>query len=153
MGDGDWNDGFNMIGSGWKGESVWLPPCSENALATVHLSDLLPPHAVVLWLDHDRIQAGTLFPPEGVRHPFTWEQLGARIDAREPWLQLFSGDPPPAHTPALELEIAALPGLADLGAGEAHHPELLASTRKRPTCATVCVAITPGPPLPVMPVS
>ena len=114
-----------------KGESVWLPPCSENALATVHLSDLLPPHAVVLWLDHDRVQAGTHFPPEGVRHPFSWEQLAARIDAREPWLQLFSGDPPPAHTPALELAIAALPGLADLGAGEAHHPELLARARKR----------------------
>ena len=24
IGDGDWNDGFNLIGSGWKGESVWL---------------------------------------------------------------------------------------------------------------------------------
>ncbi len=24
MGDGDWNDGFNLVGSGWKGESVWL---------------------------------------------------------------------------------------------------------------------------------
>lgn len=24
MGDGDWNDGFNMIGTDWKGESVWL---------------------------------------------------------------------------------------------------------------------------------
>lgn len=24
MGDGDWNDGFNLIGSKWKGESVWL---------------------------------------------------------------------------------------------------------------------------------
>ena len=127
-----------------KGESVWLPPCSENALATVHLSDLLPPHAVVLWLDHDRIQAGTLFAEVGTVAPdrprtsrgdvptlSSWEQLAARIDAREPWLQLFSGDPPPAHTPALELEIAALPGLADLGAGEAHHPELLASARKR----------------------
>ena len=114
-----------------KGESVWLPPCSENDLATIHLSDLLPPHAAVLWLDHDRIQAGTLFPPEGVRHPFSWEQLTARIDVREPWLQLYSGDPPPAHSPALELEIAALPGLADLGAGEAHHPELLAGARKR----------------------
>ncbi len=114
-----------------KGEAVWLPPCSESALATVQLSDLLPPHAAVLWLDHDRIQAGTLFPPEGVVCPLTWEQLAARIDAREPWLQLFSGDPPPAQTPALELEIAGLPGLADLGAGEAHHPELLASARKR----------------------
>ncbi len=24
MGDGDWNDGFNLIGTNWKGESVWL---------------------------------------------------------------------------------------------------------------------------------
>lgn len=24
MGDGDWNDGFNLIGTQWKGESVWL---------------------------------------------------------------------------------------------------------------------------------
>ncbi len=114
-----------------KGESVWLPPCSENALATVQLSDLLPPHAAVLWLDHDRIRAGTLFPPDGVKEPPTWKELASRIDAREPWLQLFSGDPPPARIPALELEIAALPGLAELGAGEAHHPELLMQARQR----------------------
>lgn len=24
MGDGDWNDGFNLIGTDWKGESIWL---------------------------------------------------------------------------------------------------------------------------------
>lgn len=24
MGDGDWNDGFNLIGTKWKGESTWL---------------------------------------------------------------------------------------------------------------------------------
>lgn len=117
-------------GSVEKGESVWLPPCSENALATVHLSDLLPPQAAVLWLDHDRIRAGTRFPPEGVKHPLTWEQLAARIDAVHPWLQLFSGDPPPAHTPALEWDIAAISGLAELGADGAHHPELLARARK-----------------------
>ena len=114
-----------------KGESVWLPPCSENSLATVQLVDLLPPKSAVLWLDHDRLRAGALFPPEGVREPLSWEQLAARVDAREPWLQLFSGDPPPARTPALALEIASLPGLAELGAGEAHHPELLAQARQR----------------------
>ena len=114
-----------------KGDTVWLPPCSERALATVQLADLLPLHAAVLWLDHDRIHAGTLFPPEEIRHPLSWEQLSGRIDAREPWLQLYSGDPPPAHTPALELEVAALPGLAELGAGEAHHPELLMQARQR----------------------
>jgi len=114
-----------------KAESAWLPPCSERQLATVQLADLLPPRAAVLWLDHDRLRAGTLFPPEHARHPQTWEQLGARVAARDPWIQLYAGDPPPAQTPILPLEIAALPGLSELGAGEAHHPELLAGARKR----------------------
>lgn len=114
-----------------KGESVWVPPCSERTLATVQLADLLPPQAAVVWLDHDRIQAGALFPPEGISRALTWEQLAARVAAREPWLQLFAGDPPPAQTPTAPLEIAALPGLAELGAGEAHHPELLAQARQR----------------------
>ncbi|MDD4016439.1 MAG: transcription-repair coupling factor [Kiritimatiellae bacterium] len=114
-----------------KGESVWLPPCTGKTLATVQLVDVLPEKSAVLWLDHDRIRAGTLFPPEKIRHPLSWEQLAARTAAREPWLQLFSGDPPPAQTPALALEIAALPGLAELGAGEAHHPELLSQARQR----------------------
>lgn len=113
------------------GDSVWLPPCSEDDLATVQLADLLPRHAAVLWLDHDHIRAGTLFPPEGIRHPLTWDQLAARISARAPWLQLYSGDPPPTQTPSAPLAIAALPGLSELGAGEAHHPELLANARKR----------------------
>ncbi len=114
-----------------KGQSVWLPPCSENALATVQLADLLPPHAAVLWLDHDRIQTAALHPPGELRHPLSWDGLVTRVEAREPWLQLCSGDPPPAQTPALALDIAALPGLAELGAGEAHHPELLVSARQR----------------------
>ncbi len=114
-----------------KGESVWLPPCSEGDLATVQLVDLLPSASAVLWLDHDRIRAGTLFPPDGISKPLSWEALAARVAARAPWLQLFSGDPPPARMPALALEIAALPGLAELGAGEAHHPELLAQARQR----------------------
>ena len=114
-----------------KGDSVWLPPCTEHALVTVQLADLLPSHAAVVWLEHDRIRAGALYPPEGVSHPLTWDELEGRIAAREPWLQLFSGDPPPAQTPALELAIAPLPGLAEFGADEAHHPELLASARKR----------------------
>ena len=114
-----------------KGEEVWLPPCSEKALATVQLAELLPPQAAVLWLDHDSLRAGTLFAPDGRRPLLSWEQLAGRVGAREPWLQLFCGDPPPAQTPALELAIAALPGLAELGAGEAHHPELLAQARQR----------------------
>jgi len=114
-----------------KGTEVWLAPCSERHLATVQLIDLLPPQAAVVWLDHDRICAGMPFPPEDTRSACSWEELMERVAAREPWLQLLTGDPPPARTPALALEIAALPGLAELGAGEAHHPELLTQARQR----------------------
>ncbi|MDR2850305.1 MAG: transcription-repair coupling factor, partial [Verrucomicrobiota bacterium] len=113
------------------GAAVWLPPCSEAALATVQLVDLLPPGAAVLWLDHDRIRAGTLFPPDDVRDPLSWDALETRVALRRPALQLFCGDPPPPQTPALPLDIATLPGLAELGAGEGHHPELLMQARQR----------------------
>jgi len=113
------------------GTAVWLPPCSESAMPTVQLVDLLPPRCAVLWLDHERIRTGTLFPPDGVRDPLSWDALQARVAARSPACQLYSGDPPPPQTPALALEIAALPGLAELGAEEAHHPELLMQARQR----------------------
>lgn len=114
-----------------KGTEVWLAPCSETCLATVQLIDLLPQQAAVVWLDHDRLRADTPFLAENTRAPCSWKQCLERIAAREPWLQLFSGDPPPARIPVLALEIAALPGLAEFGAGEAHHPELLAQARQR----------------------
>jgi len=100
-------------------------------MPTVQLVDLLPPRCAVLWLDHERIRTGTLFPPDGVRDPLSWDALQARVAARSPACQLYSGDPPPPQTPALALEIAALPGLAELGAEEAHHPELLMQARQR----------------------
>ncbi len=114
-----------------RGTAVWLPPCKEAALPTAQLIDLLPPGCAVLWFDHDRIRAGTFFLPDDVRAPLSWETLQARVADRAPAWQLYSGDPPPPHTPALALEIAALPGLAELGADEAHHPELLMQARQR----------------------
>jgi transcription-repair coupling factor (superfamily II helicase) len=109
------------------GDAVWLPPCSETALATVRLVSLLPPGAAVLWLDHDLLKQAD----GGQSAPFSWDELETHIAARAPSLQLFCGDPPPPQTPALPLDIAALPGLAELGAGEAHHPELLMQARQR----------------------
>ncbi len=121
------------------GQEVWLPPCSETGLATLHLETLLPPHASVLWLDHDLIRAGADAPPPSTtgharpasRAPAFWDTLAARINTREPWLQLFAGDPPPARTPTLDFAIAALPGLAEWSAENAHHPELLTGVRQR----------------------
>jgi len=102
-----------------KGGSVWLPPCSEAALPTVHLPDLFPPHTSVIWLEHDRAGgAGLCACP------------GAHADTPL-HMELFCGDPPPPQVAVLPLDIATLPGLAELGAEGAHHPELLAHARKR----------------------
>ena len=106
-----------------KGESVWLPPCSEEALATVHLVDLLPAQAAILWLEHDRVA-------EAVGHG-AWDAFRRQVAVRDPWLELYCGDPPPPKMAAFPLDIAILPGLAELGVEGAHHPELLANTRKR----------------------
>ncbi|MDX9867864.1 MAG: transcription-repair coupling factor [Kiritimatiellia bacterium] len=122
-----------------RGQEAWLPPCAETGLATLRLEALLPPHASVLWLDHDLIRAGADAPSPradghartGNRAPAAWDALAARVGAREPWLQLFAGDPPPARTPTLDFAVAALPGLAGWGAENAHHPELLAGVRQR----------------------
>jgi transcription-repair coupling factor (superfamily II helicase) len=109
------------------GNTVWLPPCSETALATVQFIDLLPAGAAVLWLDHDLLKQAD----GGPSAPFAWDGLEARVAARAPSLQLFCGDPPPRRTPALPFGIAALPSLAELGAGEARHPELLMQARQQ----------------------
>jgi len=108
---------------------AWLPPCAEKALPTVNLADLLPPGGAVLWLDHDQ----TLAPPNDADADArtSWQNLAETVSSRSPWMQLFSGDPPPPQTPALPLDIAALPGLAELGADSAHHPELLSGARQR----------------------
>jgi len=114
-----------------RGDAVWLPPCTEAALPMVQLVDLLPPGCAVLWFEHDRIRGGTFFPPDDVEEPLSWEALQTRVAERAPAWQLYSGDPPPAQTPALELEIAALPGLAELGAERVRYPELLMQARQR----------------------
>ena len=44
---------------------------------------------------------------------------------------IFTGDPPPPATPTLPLPTSALPGFAELAAGEAHHPELFDAARQR----------------------
>ncbi|MDD2455154.1 MAG: transcription-repair coupling factor [Kiritimatiellae bacterium] len=107
---------------------AWLPPCAEKALPAVSLAALLPPGAAVLWIDHDQTLAR---PDPADQEDADLRNLAETIMSRGPWMQLFSGDPPPPQTPALPLDIAALPGLAELGAGSAHHPELLSGARQR----------------------
>jgi len=49
MGAGDWNDGFNMVGVNWKGESVWLAQ---------FLYDILRRFAPISKKRHDKKRAG-----------------------------------------------------------------------------------------------
>ena len=121
-----------------KRDEVWIPPCSERALATVQLPCLLPAQIDVLWLEHDRLQAA-LVQTEVARDLHTLLHGKAEtscvlpliVEGCAPHRQLFTGEPPPPLMPLLPLDIAAVPGLAELGASDAHHPELLAQARKR----------------------
>ena len=76
-----------------------------------------------------RHPGGTDVMPSDPSALLTWGDLSARITARSPLLELFCGDPPPPATPSLPLEIAALPGLSDLG--DWHHPDVIHAARKR----------------------
>ena len=44
---------------------------------------------------------------------------------------IFSGDPPPEKTPTYDFQTSPLPGFSELGADEAHHPELFDAARRR----------------------
>ena len=109
-------------------ELIWLPPCSEAPLPTLHMIDLLPPQVAVLWIEHDSIEEAVYF---ATHRTSSWETFKQRVAAREPWLELYCGEPPPPQMPGFPLDIAVLPGLAELGAEYASHPELLAGARKR----------------------
>ncbi len=115
---------------------AWIPPGQAGTLRQSFLVDHLPPGAIILWLDHDRLRqmagtGATEGPVATASAParLTWDELASRLAARQPRLVLSCGDPPPAATPALLLEVAPLPGLADLEGSAA--PDALAATRKR----------------------
>ena len=108
-----------------EGESVWLPPCQEKTLSSlVHIADTLPDGIGLLWHDHDALRVSTPSAEE-------WDLLQEKIARRNPFCQIFSGDPPPPSVPSLDFPIAVVPGMASLGAEEARHPELLAQVRQK----------------------
>lgn len=74
------------------------------------LFDLLPTGATVLALEHNAYNLSNFSNLSRV---------------------VFTGDPAPAQTPTYEFLTAPLPGFAELGADEAHHPELFDAARKR----------------------
>ena len=79
--------------------------------------DLLPPNATILALEHNAYNLSTLLNPLNPSQPLS--------------TLIFTGDPAPAGVPTYDFQTVALPGFAELGADEAHHPELFDAARKR----------------------
>ena len=114
-----------------SGESVWVPPCVDQALKMIHLSGILPEGSGVIWFEHDALCAEAGNPRESGVNQQSWDGLLADVKARKPWLSVFTGDPAPPDVPSMKFEIAALPGLAELGSPDSFHPELIAGARQR----------------------
>ena len=77
------------------------------------LFDLLPEDTAILALEHNSYNLSAV----RLRLPTT--------------TILYTGDPPPPHVPTYDFQTSPLPGFSELGADEAHHPELFDAARKR----------------------
>ena len=86
-------------------------PAQVSGLPSQTLFDLLPPSATILALEHNAYTLSSLIP-----HPSSL---------------IFTGDPAPRGVPSFPFPTSPLPGFSELGADEAHHPELFDAARKR----------------------
>ncbi len=95
-------------------EATLLPIREAEADASVArratLDELLPPGSALLALEHNAYSL-----PELQGLP----------------LRVYTGDPAPRDVPTYPFQTSPLPGFAELGADEAHHPELFDAARAR----------------------
>jgi len=77
------------------------------------LVDLLPEGSAMLALEHGEYDLGQI------------DMASAAVQT------VYTGDPAPKGVPTYTFQTAPLPGFAELGADEAHHPELFEAARKR----------------------
>ncbi len=89
-----------------------LPITSEDGAAK--LGDILPDETCVLALEHNAYGA-----------------LETLVGPRQFSQYVYTGEPAPQDVPTFNFQTAPLPGFAELGADEAHHPELFEAARKR----------------------
>lgn len=92
-----------------------MPVSNENAESggerrRITLFDLLPRNSIVLALEHNSYNLNAI--------PSSFPVI-------------YTGDPAPVGIPGYHFQTAPLPGFAELGADEAHHPELFEAARKR----------------------
>ena len=95
-----------------------LLPVADDASdgKTVTLFSLLPQNSTVLALEHDS-------------HSVSSQLLNSSTSQLLNFV--FTGDPPPPGVPTADFQTVPLPGFAELGADEAHHPELFDDARRR----------------------
>ena len=77
------------------------------------IADLLPEGAAFLAIEHNEYRLPDVLRPDGFS------------------LAFYTGDPAPRGVPSLPFQTSPLPGFAELGADEAHHPELFDAARRR----------------------
>ena len=83
--------------------------------------DLLPTNSTILALEHNSYNLSTLLPDPRSLIPDPLSLIPI----------YYTGDPAPAGVPTYDFQTTSLPGFAELGADEAHHPELFDAARKR----------------------
>ncbi len=98
----------------WLNEATLLPIRETEADAPTArratLDELLPPNAALLALEHNA---------------YSLPELQGLL------LRVYTGDPAPRGVPTYSFQTSPLPGFAELGADEAHHPELFDAARAR----------------------
>ena len=90
--------------------------------------DLLPTNSTILALEHNSYTLSTLLPAPRSPIPAPRSLIPDPLSLIPIY---YTGDPAPAGVPTYDFQTTSLPGFAELGADEAHHPELFDAARKR----------------------
>jgi transcription-repair coupling factor (superfamily II helicase) len=100
---------------------------TDNSKPTTILS-LLPSNAAILALEHNAYSlTQPIQVPDGER-PQHEREKSAKNGS---FCVVYTGDPAPRGVPTYPFQTVPLPGFAELGANEAHHPELFDAARTR----------------------
>ena len=91
------------------------------------LVSLLPENAAVLAIEHNEYNLSQILPET----PGIESKDAGSAPKKPSRIVCYTGDPAPQGVATYDFQTAPLPGFAELGADEAHHPELFDAARKR----------------------
>ena len=91
------------------------------------LVSLLPENAAILAIEHNEYNLSQILP----KTPGTESKAPGNASKTPCRIICYTGDPAPQGVATYDFQTAPLPGFAELGADEAHHPELFDAARKR----------------------